>query len=268
MVETCRIEHDAIADRLGQPMLKWVSGYLAAARAFIRGDLDEAAVLTEAAAELGNASGQPDAGLFHFGQSGHIQFLTGEGGQTREIWQAFADLAPHLAAVRLTVAWAYSELDDLDKARETIEPLFPDGVMTAHMDMLWTQTAAMSARVLHRLRWREAALSVYEQLSPYDGQLDFSGVNSLGAISEALALLAVTIGDDHVARRHFAAALDTYQHVEAAYFLARTQIEYGQWLVAQASDGDQSQGRRLIETGRSCAEARGYELLRRLAQPS
>lgn len=266
VAQESRRQRIAISERLGQPMLTWVTAYLEVVDAFIRGDLDDATDLAESAAQIGRASGQPDADLFHFAQTGHVMFLSGTGGETREIWEAFADVATHLAATRITVAWAYSELDQLEAARSVLDLWFPNGVMTVHRDMLWVQSAAMSARVVHRLGWREAAASVYEQLSPFDGQLDCSGVNSVGAVDEALALLAATIEDSQAARTHFTAAIALYERIGAAYFLARTQIEYGQWLESQPDDADQIAGRGLIETALATAQDRSYLLLQRAAQ--
>jgi hypothetical protein len=58
----------ALAERVGQPILRWIVLWYGSWRAHVAGRLEEAEALAFQAAEVGTASGQPDAQAFLAGQ--------------------------------------------------------------------------------------------------------------------------------------------------------------------------------------------------------
>ena len=73
----CNDERNAIARRLGQPMLRWNAAFEEALLVMVDGNISEAERLAEDALELGVATGQPDALVFYGGQLIWIRFVQG-----------------------------------------------------------------------------------------------------------------------------------------------------------------------------------------------
>jgi hypothetical protein len=69
-------------------------------------------------------------------------------------------------------------------------------------DHSWGPTVMSAARVAHGLRDTQAASLLYELVAPQTGFMSWSGAVSFGPFDLALSLLASTMGDEELARKH------------------------------------------------------------------
>src|SRR4029077_18740552 len=108
-----RLTH--IAERLGQPMLRWIARWVLAVEATRRGDIEEAEGAAEDALAIGTAAEQPDTLVFYGTQIAYVRWLQGRRAELLpllapvvEEMKGIPALPPLLAACQLD-AWLVEE---------------------------------------------------------------------------------------------------------------------------------------------------------------
>jgi class 3 adenylate cyclase/DNA polymerase III delta prime subunit len=263
-VEAAHALQEGMADRIGQPILRWVQSYAEATHHVVTGDLDIAEAQATAAHQIGESTGQPDISLYYLAQFGQLAMLRGDVEAIIDVLVQSTRDYPHIKAINACLARSLCILGRHDEAALVLRPLVDGTALNLHEDLQWLGTVILCAEVVSELDLRDSAAVLYDALAPYAGQLDYTGVQSWGSPSEALARLAALQGLAS-AGRYFTQAIALYERMGAAYFLARTQIYYGQWLMSLPSESDRAAGLEHLATGSATARERGYALLERLA---
>ncbi len=128
-------------------------------------------------------------------------------------------------------------------------------------------TMSYLAETCARLKDLPRAEMVYERLLPYRDLAIVVPATTLccGAAARYLGLLAATLERWELAEEHFEAALVVNERLRAAPFLAHTQAEYADALLARGRDGDLGRAKELRAAATTTAERLGMAaLLRRL----
>jgi len=212
----------AIAERIGQPTLLWIVTWYGSWRAHLAGDLDQAEALAHRAAELGTASGQPDAAAFLAEQLVTIAWDRGCLHEHIANLEQAVQANPGLPVFRAWLTLAYCEAGRCEEAREALEPSASAAFHDIPDDILWLTTACLYAESSARLGARAEAALLYDAIAPYSGQIVFNASSVLGAVDRFTGLLAATLGRPGDADAHFARAAAIHKRVGAQRLLART----------------------------------------------
>jgi Tfp pilus assembly protein PilF len=100
---------------------------------------------------------------------------------------------------------------------------------------------------------------LFERLTPFAHMVASPGATvNLGAVARALGRLAALLGRDDAAEAHFRHALEIHNRMGAPYWTARTQLEYGDFLLARGKPADATAAEQLIDAAHATAEIYGY----------
>jgi DNA-binding SARP family transcriptional activator/tetratricopeptide (TPR) repeat protein len=159
---------------------------------------------------------------------------------------------------RCVLAHLLCELGCLDEARQELNDLSTNAFDVLPRDALWLGAIAYCAEVAVRLDVHAGAL--YELLRPFPDRNIVAGWTAacLGSSSRPLALLAATLGRHDDAIAHFQDALAMNERMGAAAWLARTRVEYAEFLLRTGYDPD---AMTLLEQGLADARELGMPAL-------
>jgi DNA-binding SARP family transcriptional activator len=223
-----------IADRVGQPILRWIRLWYGSWRAYVAGRLDEAAALAVEAAVVGVASGQPDAEAFRADQLMPITWDRGGLGDAIPLLEGAVAANPGLPVFSAWLALAYCEQQRPDDARRVLAVAAADDFRDVPWDIVWLPTVCLYAEVCTRLRARREAAVLGELLAPYADLVAFNASSVLGSVAGFLGGLGATGGDWRAADAHFAHAAAVHERLGAPGLLARTHCGWG--LALQEAD--------------------------------
>src|SRR5262249_51607378 len=117
------------------------------------------------------------------------------------------------------------------------------------------------------------ASTLYELLLPHAHRNAVSHpVCAFGSVSRYLGLLATTLERSEDAERHFEAALEMNQRMGARPWVAHTEHDHAQVLLARGAEGDETKAAELLGAALATAQELGMEPLARtvsalLAEP-
>jgi class 3 adenylate cyclase len=264
----------ALADRLGQPSLRWFALFHSACEALLRGNLAEAERFADEALAAGGGAGQPDAVMVYRTVLLPIRVYQGRAGEIVEAYELRAkeyarSPSPTRARAntrplrRASMAWAYGWL-----GRTAGTQMVHAAASDRFDDVPWDQTRltalAMFADAASLGGARDAAAVLYELLEPFGDQMVSNAASAYGHVSTYLALSAATAGWDGRADEHFALACDLQEQKGMLLWAARAHLG---WAEALARRGRDAPAR--AEAGRALALARehGYAAIERRAAP-
>jgi hypothetical protein len=253
---------EQIADRVGQPILRWIRLWYGAWRAHLAAELDEAERLAIAAWQVGSDGQQPDADAFCANQRTTIMWDRGQLGAAVPLLEEAAAAHPGLPVFRAWLALAHCEAGDPDAARGVLEA---DRKALFHQipwDIVWLTTVSLYAEVATLLRDDAAAGLLREMLAPYADQVIFNSTTVHGSVARFLGGLAAAGGDLRAADAHFADAAAVHQKLRAPGLLARTRAEWGIALLRSADPEDAARARRLLDQAGAAASELGMEGVR------
>lgn len=255
-----------IADRVGQPILRWIRLWYGSWRAYLAGDLNEAERLAIEAGEVGTRSEQPDAQAFSMNQLMPVAWDRGRLGEAIPLLEQVAAQHSGLPVFRAWLALAYCEQGDLPEASRVLEADAAAGFRDIPWDIVWLTTVCLYAEVATRLRARPAAATLATMLAPYKGQVVFNSTSVHGSVAHFAAGLAAVLGDLPAADADFAAAADTHQRLGAHGMLARTRYDWAQVLLGADAPADGERAGALLAQASAAAEGLGmHGILRRAA---
>jgi tetratricopeptide (TPR) repeat protein len=231
--------------------------------ALLKGNFEEAEQLAQKAFEIGKQMG----GETVHGTLGIQMFsIRREQGRLQEVApvvKIFVAQNPAAAAWRPGLALIYSDLGLRRECRETFELLATDDFAGLPQDSLWVTCIAYLAEVCVFLEDADRAVTLYRLLSPYDGRVLVVGsaVVCYGAVSRYLGLLATTISNWQAAERHFEDALQLNIRLGARPWLAHTQHQYAEMLLARGQAGDRDKAMVLLDEALKTARELQMQLL-------
>jgi ATP/maltotriose-dependent transcriptional regulator MalT len=255
----------AIAERVGQPILRWIALWYGSWRAHLAGRLDEAEGLATQAAEVGMASGMPDAQAFFAGQIVPLRFDQGRMEELIPLLAGALEANPGLPIFRAWLALAHCESDRPDEAERLIAGSAGERFEDVRHDIIWAPTMGLYAEVCARIGAQEPAAVLYDALWPYADQLIFNATTTGGSIARHAGQLAAVLGRYDDAERHFAHAATTHAELEAPGFLARTRCDWALALLERGGPADAGRAQRLLDEATAAAREIGAAGIERRA---
>jgi tetratricopeptide (TPR) repeat protein len=250
---------DQIAQRLGQPTLLWPSTFGLACRALQTGDLDRAEELAIRALEIAQEMGETDGLVVYGAQLMELRLMQGRVDEVLDLVREAAEANPGLPGFWAALALLLSEVGQLDGAAEAIEHVVtPEGVIVHPYDLVWLTSMVDAAFVLAKLQMQEPAEAVFRAIEPFADQCPYIGVNGMVHVSHGLALLAATLRRDEDADRYFAKAHSGHAELGAKWYLARTELDWGEYLVRRGRPEEKERAWQLLTSARTSAARWGY----------
>ena len=215
------VNAEQLAQRLGEPRLRWFATICRAKRQIIVGDLAGAAVLADQAADLGAIAGRADAPNYHTAQRFCIGFHRGSlDGLQSAVDQAFerSGGAPSFRAMRVALR---SEIGDLEGAKGELDRLAAAGFAFAAQ---FTQVVALCFSSLGAVACGDldVAATLYERLLPHRGRYADAGSTWYGSVDHYLGGLAHLLGRDGDAHEHYQSAQGLHARVGSEPMVSRT----------------------------------------------
>ena len=237
---------EALVADLGQPTLRWMSGWAGVGPALLAGKLDEADRSAHAVYELGQASGQPDAAVFFLVQLFVVRF---EQARLAELEPAVQEVNRRLVSAvpgfPLVLAELYCETGRHDEARATMDRFAAESFALPE-DPTWHWFMLLAADIASQLHHRPAAAILFERLLPYATMFSATGGTCFGCTDHYLAMLATTLGRFDEAATRFAAAAAAHERIGAPSWLGYTRIEWARMLLTRGQPDDPQRARELL----------------------
>lgn len=254
-----------ISERIGQPILQWLTRYTQAMRAAIAGDLERSEALADQALEIGLASGQPDAATFWGGQVMRVRLMQGRLPELADLIAGMAAENSQFSVFRAVHAVAAVQTGDDGLARSLIEAERTAGFDATH-EMQWATGMTLWTEVAKRLGHKGAAAELTPLLVPFESLTAFTGLTYGGPLSFYLGELFALMGERDRAEASFERSLAVSLRTGDTYLEAMTRVGRAGLALERSLEGDDAQrGRVRDEAGaaRRAAEARGFGLVAR-----
>jgi DNA-binding SARP family transcriptional activator len=213
----------SVTERVGKrhPILSWVVTWYSAWRAHLGGELEEAEMLARRAAELGKASGQPDAIVFETDELAAIRYRQGRISEMTSLLERVVSTHPGLPLFRGWLGLAYCDAGREHDAALLIEPSIRVQFTDVRLDIVWLSTLCLYAELCARLELPEPSGVLYARIAPFADQVVFNASIVLGSAHWFLARLAATRGETELADRHAASAAAVHARLGGPPALAR-----------------------------------------------
>ncbi len=256
---------EGLAGDVGEPTLRWCAAWVRAAYLAAVGRLDDAERHGRLAAEIGEASGQPDTLLFRAIQQFGVRFEQGRLAEVRELFVGALDLNPDFLGMRALAGLVDAELGRLDEAEACFEDLAASRFTDIPVDNIWSVTTTILVLLAARFGDRPRSRVLHDLLVPYSDLIAGTPALWLGSVSHYLGLLATTLGRYDDAEARLAAAEVTHQRIGAPTWLARTRLEWARMLLSRRQPGDTERARDLLDQALATARELGLTNVERQA---
>jgi class 3 adenylate cyclase/tetratricopeptide (TPR) repeat protein len=255
LAEFARYAHD-----LHIPGGLWYEKMHAAMWAYLRGDLDAGEALSVDAFSFGQKH-VAVAADHHLSQLFYLYMEQGRLAEMLPAQRAFLQQNANLAsaaAIRAVIGFTCTESGELDGAREQLDILIANDCAGIPFNQLWLAAMTLLAEIAVRLGSEHCA-TLRRLLSRYPDRnvLVANAAVCLGSSSRPLGLLAAALHRWDEAERHFADALAMNSKMGARPWVARTQLNYAQMLLARGGPGDREKARSLLQEALGAARQMG-----------
>ena len=191
----------ALADSLRQPAQRWIALASGAAMALFEGDFAAGEALIDQSLDVGRDPLRMEAELTARVQRILLHRHQGRTAGLREQLARCLDEHPQRLLVRSLMAQADGQRSAFERLVDALDDTPPDND--------WLPSLTLLSELAERLGDGPRSRLLYERLEPY---ADRNALNlpeiMTGSVSRSLALLAATMSDLTLARRHFDAALE------------------------------------------------------------
>jgi tetratricopeptide (TPR) repeat protein len=200
-----------LTEELAQPGLRWHATYYACGLALLRGDIDEADRLAEAASRLGARAGEPDTILVYAGQIAAIRVEQGRPEEVVEMLEQAVAHNPGIPAFESGLAATLCEAGRIRDAAALVERAGEEAMAAAPRDQVYSTALATWARAVAEVGAERPAARLYDLIEPWRDLVVWNGTTGYGAAESYLGMLAATLGSADRAAAHFAAAARLYR---------------------------------------------------------
>jgi tetratricopeptide (TPR) repeat protein len=250
-------------EELNQPLFLTLFAILCAMRALMNGRFEDSARLAQQAFAIGQRM-QTDTAAGVFGLQ--MFAVRREQGRLKEIEplvRVFLQEQSAAAAWRPGLAVIYSELGRTADARAEFEILAQHDFADLPRDAMWMGTMTYLVDVCTFLKDRARAATLYGMLLPFAPRNVIVGnaAACYGSLSRYLGALAATLERWDDAERHFEDAMAMNASMDARPWLARTQDQYAEMLLARNQSGDRDKAVVLLEAALVTARELGMRTL-------
>ncbi|HET9476078.1 MAG TPA: AAA family ATPase, partial [Dehalococcoidia bacterium] len=253
--------HSEIAQELRQQSFLWQDALFPAMRALVDGRIDDAERLAQAALAVGQrAQGVNAMQLF----GAQIFAIRREQGRTQEvepIARGMVEQFPAVPAWRAGLAFIHADLGREKEAREQFDLLAQGDFAAFPRDGNWPIAMALLAEVCAFLKDADRAALLYEELRPWEGFCIMVGpaIDSYGAVSRLMAMMAATMKHWEVAERHFEDALERNARMGFVRWTTRTRLQYAMMLAKRDAPGDRQKALALLAPALDDAQRLGLK---------
>jgi DNA-binding SARP family transcriptional activator len=250
-----------VAEKLRQPAQLWQVCASRAMLAIAAGRLTEADDLLVPQAVAFGELAHPGLALPVY----HIQRYTlcDFQGRLEEVEPAIQTLVatyPARPVFRCVLAHLQARLGQQPDAKRTFDELAKDDFAALPFDMEWLYGMSLLAETCALLRETKSAPVLTRLLLPWAA---FNAVNMpeghRGSVARYLGLLALTASRWDDAARYFEDALEMNERTGARAWLARTQDDYAQMLLARDHAGDRAHAQELLDQALTAYRELGME---------
>jgi class 3 adenylate cyclase/tetratricopeptide (TPR) repeat protein len=214
---------ERIADRLGEPRLRWFASVCRAKLEIITGQLDAADRSADCGAALARRAGRADYMSYRAAQAFCIGFHRGRVDDLADAVDAAVERNPAVPAFRALRITMNAELGRLDAAREELAELAGGGFL---FPADFTQVVALCFSGHGAARTGEVAIArrVYDRLVVHEGRFADAGSTWYGAVDYFLGELATAFGDFDRAADHLDRAERLHGQVGSGPMSDRTRV--------------------------------------------
>lgn len=194
-----KLEIDAygrLAEELGQPQYRSLALTWAAVIALIEGRFEDGERLSEQALAIGHREQSRDGAMFFTVLAFTIRREQGRFEELAKLEPSARELArefPRVASLRAGIAQLYSDLGDLERARQELDRLAADDFRDLPRDWVWLPCLTILAEVCATLKDVHRAELLYQLMLPY-AERNVAGGSCPGVVAYHLGLLAATLG--------------------------------------------------------------------------
>ena len=243
-----------LAQRLGQPFLRYNATFIAADRSCIAGRLEEAETLSRQALSIATEASFPDALRISGSQLFWIRYEQGRVEELVELLEKAASRHEASPLTRAALALALAETGRLERAQALFDDLAAGRFASLPTNWTWVYGTALMAELCGRLGDVDAARQLHDLLMPCRGTIVSIFNVTAGPVNHYLGVLDATLGRHPEAESHFEAAAAMDERMGAPTWLARTHLEWARMLLARRGAGDAERARELL--GQALATAR------------
>jgi tetratricopeptide (TPR) repeat protein len=249
----------ALAAVVQQPLYLWWTSLFRCTRAQLAGDFEEAERLAGETLAIGQRSHAENALHYHAMAMFNIRREQGRLAEVEDAVARFIEMYPAIPAWRCTQALMHVELGRPDAAREAFEAVAGPGLDALPRDANWLIALTLLAEVCGALGDAERARALYDVLAPHGGRNVLVGraATCNGSASRLLGILAGVLGEWEEAERRFFEAREMHVRMGAKPWLARTELAWGEMLLARGGAGDEEAGRERLAEAIVIADALG-----------
>jgi class 3 adenylate cyclase/tetratricopeptide (TPR) repeat protein len=249
--------------RVSYASTHWHQTFSSVVEAVLRGDLDEAERLKDAAFVFGSEHGQDDAIQIFGAQLTNIRDHQGRLDEMVPlVEQALVD-TPGLPVYRAVLTRCYAESRQDDDARRLLDEDLEIG-FDMRMDNAWTTAHANWAIAAARVKAIDSAAALHDHIRPYHDQIVFTGATVNSSVAYYLGLLDHTLGNLDDADRWFAESVELHDRLRSPLLVAYTNAAWASLLVDRGDE--QTRARAMAERALAAAAAGGYGYIERDAR--
>ena len=241
-IEKAQVELEAMAgmaEELRQPAQRWLVSVCHARLALLTGRFHEAAELIEEARELGEHALSWNAAVAFRAQLYMLHREQGRLEESRELLTRSAEEYPDYELWPCALAQIEAALDLEDESRQRLEALATDDFAGLPFDQnAWLVGMGLLAETAASLNDVGRGSVLYQLLLPYADRVTVIYPElGIGSVSRYLGILAATAARWDEAERHFEVALKMNERIGARPWLAHTQRDYADMLLARDGPG-------------------------------
>lgn len=245
-----------LAGSLRLPQYAWVAAVARTGLLIATGSLDEAERLAEHALAAPRRMDDATVMLFLRAQRVYVQSLRGS---LDDVARGLRSLREDCPLVRGVLACSgvltYARAGQVDRARAELAALAADDFASVPRSPGWLMNMATLADGCWMLKDVDVARQLYRHLAPFTPyNVVLPPLLVLAPVAHYVGRLAIVLGKEAVARRHFEDALALEHRTGARQYLALTQSTYGRLLMRSGGAADRERGAQLLASGRAVAD--------------
>jgi hypothetical protein len=255
-----------LSERLGQPVLRFDTAFLATTRTLMTGSIDESQAAVDELLRIGTELQVAEVTNIWGSLAGVLALRRGEHAQFLPLLEVSTEQYPDLPAIKAALADLYSQMREETLARRLLDAALAEGFGHLAHDRTWMSAATLWADTAAALRSVDAAQMLYDELKFFSDQVIPPPLGpSEGPVTYHLGLLATAMGWYELAEEHFRAAETTCRNLSASFWLARNQLAFAEMLHARAHNDDLVHASQLASEVLSIATSEGYTYLEQRA---
>jgi class 3 adenylate cyclase len=231
----------AIAERVGEPTMRWVAAVnVSACAPLLLGDLAAAEFGATQAFQIGSDADEPDAAMIFGAQIMYVRVLQGRAAEIVDQLEQSVLANPLIPAFKGLLACTLCWLDRREEAARLVAEAAEDSFEHIPLDSTQTIALALYADAAAQAGVRSAAEVLYQLIEPWADRVVWNGTVTNGHERTYLGLLAAALGRDEQADEHFARAVQIQERKGMLVWAARAHLG---WAEALAGRGELARAR-------------------------